>query len=163
MKYHKVTKHVNLFTTANSTRSSWFQQFKSHRMPEPSFWQYLSGQVPEEEIRTWPTECSLPAFHEVHDLLEPQGGVIPLYIYFLLFLCQTFPVFMARRLYTWWRGSASSEKKRNATDAGSGKRTFIAWFQVIMAVSAWQFQICVVYTVYLPLLWWLVFGKPPQQ
>ena len=29
-------------------------------MPEPSFWQYLSGQVPEEEIRTWPAECSLP-------------------------------------------------------------------------------------------------------
>ena len=107
-------------------------------MPEPSFWQYLSGQVPEE-IRTWPAECSLPAFHEVHDLLEPQGGVIPLYIYFLLFLCQTFPVFIARRLYTWWRGSAS-EKKRNPT-AGSGKRSFIAWFQVFMAVSAWKFQI----------------------
>lgn len=101
-------------------------------MPEPSFWQYLSGQVPEEEIRTWPAECSLPAFQEVHDLLEPQGGVIPLYIYFLLFLCQTFPVFIARRLYTWWRGSAS-EKKRNPT-AGSGKRSFIAWFQVFMAV-----------------------------
>lgn len=100
-------------------------------MPEPSFWQYLSGQVPEE-IRTWPAECSLPAFHEVHDLLEPQGGVIPLYIYFLLFLCQTFPVFIARRLYTWWRGSAS-EKKRNPT-AGSRKRSFIAWFQVFMAV-----------------------------
>ena len=107
-------------------------------MPEPTFWQYLSNQVPEE-IRTWPAECSLPAFHEVHELLEPQGGVIPLYIYFLLFLCQTFPVFMARRLYIWWRGSAKSEKKRNP-NAGSGKRTFIAWFQVIMAVSALQFQ-----------------------
>jgi hypothetical protein len=25
MKYHKIMKHVNLFTMANSTRSSWLQ------------------------------------------------------------------------------------------------------------------------------------------
>lgn len=156
MKYHKIMKYVNLLTMANSTRSSWLQQLQFHRMPEPAFWQYLSGQVPEEEIRTWPAECSLPAFHEVHDLLEPQGGVIPLYIYFLLFLCQTFPVFIARRLYTWWRGSAS-EKQRNPT-AGSGKRSCIAWFQVFMAVSAWKFRIFIVS----PLLSVLL-GKPPHQ
>ena len=95
-------------------------------MPEPSFWQYISGQVPQD-VRTWPAECSIPAFIEVHDLLEPQGGVIPLYVYFLLFLCQTFPFFMGRMLWAWWHPEKGPK-------ARSSKRSFAAWFQVVMAL-----------------------------